>query len=471
MEGVYSMDAAELIQSWSKKVQVNISADRLFAYLTLITPEEGTEYLLDDILELLAAYKLTYKVDKEVIAEALAKKSYYVDLLVAQGIEPVAGTPGEFQFQFDTELNKKPIILEDGSTDYNTLGQMVLVKAGDILVKYKKAIPGIPGLDIFGNMISAPNAREFLPLKGKGFLVSEDETVYTAASDGKVEWKNERLNVQELLVIEDDVDATIGDIQFNGDILVKGNVLLGTTVKAAGNITVNGAVEAACLIAGKGVLLRSGMQGGGKGTISARETVSGKFFELATVITRGSIYANAIMNCTMDAGEDVVVSGKRGIIIGGITKAVGMITASDIGNKAETATTISVGLDYDFLEAMSICDEELAELSEKIRDTDRSLALITKRLMTNSLVILQEKRREFLKEVIGLKTKASVLTARRETMLADRERSTASTVVVLKTIHPGTKVSINGSDLQITMEYTDVTLKRKGLEVTIYANP
>lgn len=464
------METAELINEWAKKAQINIATDKLKVYLTLFTQGEDIQYKVEDIMELLGAYKITYGIDSAAIENAILHKSYYLDILIAQGLEPIDGEPGKFEFKFDIEENKKPIILEDGSVDYNTLGQMTLVKQGDLLAEYTKAQEGTDGIDIFGNVIAAKNFRELQQLKGKGFLISEDETEYTAAAEGKVEWKNERLNVMELLVIEEDVDATTGDIQFNGDVLVKGNVYAGTTIRAGKSITVNGAVEAANLFAGKGILLKNGMQGGGKGKLSSKEDISGKFFEQAELKAKGTIKANAIMNCSIESGADIIVSGKKGMIIGGITKAAGTITASYIGNRAEISTDINVGLDCDFTEAMLAFENTIAELCNKVMETDRSLKLITKQMQKAPNALLQDQQREILQEKIKLKTELAEQTKKREELIEYKEKSAGSKVIASKTIYVGTKITINGYFINIAIECTDVTLKQRGMEVCIYAN-
>ena len=57
------------------------------------------------------------------------------------------------------------------------------------------------------------------------------------------------------------------------------------------------------------------MQGNGKGSIEAGGSVKGKFFEQSSITCKGDVQANAIMNTRIEAGQDIIVSGKYGVIV------------------------------------------------------------------------------------------------------------------------------------------------------------
>ena len=86
------------------------------------------------------------------------------------------------------------------------------------------------------------------------------------------------------------------------------------------------------------------MQGNGKGKIVAGGNVSGKFFEQVTIESGGDVSANAIMNSRIYAKNDVTVSGKFGIIIGGDVNAEHIISATIVGNMAEVKTYLTAGV-------------------------------------------------------------------------------------------------------------------------------
>ena len=88
------------------------------------------------------------------------------------------------------------------------------------------------------------------------FAVAEDGTkVIMQAEDG------DKIFVSDVYDVPDDVDNSTGDIEFNGSVVVHGNVRTGFCIKCGGNIEVYGVVEGADLDAGGDIILHRGVQG------------------------------------------------------------------------------------------------------------------------------------------------------------------------------------------------------------------
>ena len=63
--------------------------------------------------------------------------------------------------------------------------------------------------------------------------VSEDKLKLISKVDGHVTLENDKVFVSNVLELVD-VDASTGDINYSGSVMIKGNVLAGFSVKAAG---------------------------------------------------------------------------------------------------------------------------------------------------------------------------------------------------------------------------------------------
>lgn len=259
------------------KTTVRVSEAKTEAFLSLAPPEEGSLYRISDLEKILEQNRIVKGIDKEILQKMIDENQYFQETLIAQTKPAVDGAPGKYVFLFNTETDNKPKILPDGSVDYSSIREVETVREGDEIVKYIPATKGQDGMDVYGNILTARPGRELVQLKGKGFLISEDKRTYTAAMTGKITYQNERLIISNLLEIDGDVTYLTGDIDFLGDVLVKGNIITSMTIKASGNIRVNGHVEGAVLYAGKDIILRNGMQGAGKGEIHCKGSVSGKF--------------------------------------------------------------------------------------------------------------------------------------------------------------------------------------------------
>ena len=203
---------------------VRISPEMTEAYLTLCTPGEDESYDEGDLRDLLQKHGVVYGIKRDVLLDILENKRYLVEFLVAEGNHAINGRDGEYEFLFNTEKDYKPKILKDGSVDYTSMAKLEIVEEGAEIVHYKPAKQGLDGIDVRGEIIKCRPGKDLPQLKGKGFTVSEDKTVYTANFCGKIEYENERLVVSNTLTIEGDVSRVTGDIDFKGDVLVRGTL-------------------------------------------------------------------------------------------------------------------------------------------------------------------------------------------------------------------------------------------------------
>ena len=89
-------------------------------------------------------------------------------------------------------------------------------------------------------------------------------------------------------------------------------------------------------------------------------------FEQVQIKAVNDINANAIMNSDIECGQDVIVSGKYGIIIGGKVSATRYIHATIIGNMSEVKTTISAGVDGDLFAKLTKCEQDMSAVNGEL---------------------------------------------------------------------------------------------------------
>lgn len=448
---------------------IHVTQDGQEAYLMLYKREDR-DYTYEEIVEYLNSQNIMYGIKEEVIHNMLKQGCYYEEIIVAEGLRQEEGSDGYFEFHFNTNPETKPIIFQDGSVDYNTLGKMELVQKEQLLATYHEPVKAIEGIDVFGNHILAREVKDMKPLKGKGFKMSVDQKEYYSTIEGRVTYKENNLTVTPILTVEGDVDAATGDIYFNGDVFVKGNVFANVTITATANITVNGHVEIASLNAGKDVLLRNGMQGSGIGTINAKENVMAKFLEQTNVHALGNISANAILNCVTEAGKSIIVSGTRGAILGGSAKAIDRITAFSLGNKVGICTKIVLGLEEDFKKTMSLLDEEISEYKENLFNIEKLLNNLIDKYTKSPDSILKENRNDALREKILYQTKIKELLSKKEELIDTKERSASGSVSVLGVANVGSIIIINGVREELKSECKNVTFTARMNEIRIFSN-
>ncbi|MFA9464262.1 MAG: DUF342 domain-containing protein [Velocimicrobium sp.] len=447
------------------RVLVRVSDDLVQAYLSLYPVDKDEVYAVSDLESILEDNNIVVGIKIETLRSIVSNKLYYTEQLVAQGIAPEQGRDGEFEFMFSIEQDTKPKILPDGSVDYGNMQDVSVIEAGQELVRYKPAVVGANGVDVYGKPIVAKIGRELPVLKGKGFKVSDDKRLYTAMITGKVEFKNDRLTVSNMIKIDGDVTILTGNIHFSGDVLVTGNVVSGMTIHAKGNITVNGHVEGAQLIADRDVILKNGMQGAGRGEIRAGGHVCAKFFEQTTIYAKGSVKANAILNCNIMSEQEIIVSGKKGIIVGGSLSAIRKIEATMVGNMSEVKTRIDLGVDKEIYEHIRKVKNKYKYVLDEIARIEDGVLKINSILEKADNQELAEKKLSLIRAKIAKDSVVASVLKEIENLRTNVENSIGSTLVVHKSIYRGAKITINGCVKLIESENYNVTYFSKNGEI------
>ena len=445
---------------------LRISETRMEAMLTLYR-----RFSLEEMRALLEENGVVHGISETTLEELAKGKQNYEETLVARGTAPKDGRDGYFEYHFNPQPPTGPIILPDDTVDYNVLGKMELVSEGQLLVTYHSAREVVLGKDVLGNAIDAYEGKELKPLQCKRCEMDEDARKYYASIEGNVTVEGNRLVVTPLYVIEGNLDAATGDVDFHGDVLVQGNVSAGVTVKTTGNITVNGHVETASLFAGKDVILTNGMQGSGNGVIRAGHNVMARFLEQTQVYAGNEINTGALLNCDVEAGERVVVAGNRGTIIGGTTTAVEQISAASLGNRAAVTTRLIIGLDGEFKTKMAEIDSLMEEYQNNMIDAEKTLDRIAYQIKTQRPTPeLNQQKAEQMRRKINYQLKLKETATKREEMIDINRRSAGGKIVTSGIANIGCIIIINGVRETLNSEYRDVTFKKSRHEIRIVSN-
>lgn len=453
-------------------IGVRVSNNGMVAYIS-VSPTSNEEFTVKQLENALHYNKVVYGIDYKELRRIVEEKCYFTEIAVAKGLPAEDGADGYYEYLFETNTDIKPRILKDGSVDYKSMGEVPVVEAYQELVRYHPATGYVSGKNVYGEEVIGRKGKERPVLKGKGFLVSEDKQLYTAEFTGKAQADIDdgRLTVSRVFVVDHDVSTSTGGVDFIGDIIVNGNVLAGAQVRAGGSIQVNDCVEAAFIMAGGDVVLKNGMQGNGKGMITAGGSVSGKFFEQVYIEAKGDVCANSIMNCDINSEGMVHVSGRFGIIVGGSVRAIQEVEATMIGNMAEIPTRIEVGTSEEL-------PNKLKELDEKLQDEIESL---------KKLDLLSDKLDEFLKKdpdsenMFNEKKKVTRAKIEKKAAISDiekgkveilrlMERVANAKIIVLKSIYPRSTLIINGVSKKLRTENYNVTYKKEDGEIRFTSN-
>lgn len=442
---------------------VRITEDKTEAWLYLCAPEEGgTQYDKAEVMSYLQHHGVVAGINGSHVAAMCKKKIYEREVKVAASEKGDPGSAGRYEFFFSTE-KPKPEIRKDGSVDYRSMTLVQNVEEGELLAVYHPAVQGTSGRDVTGAFEKANMYKDLRPLTGKGISNEDDPYKYYATVSGKIEYDgNGHLSVVKVYEVHGNCDyANNALVDFNGDVVIHGNVEVGVVVKAGKSLTVDGVVESANLSAGGDVCLKRGMQGAGKGTIEAGGSVFTEFLEYAKVRAGGSIQSNVILNSTVSANDTVTLTGKKGLIAGGSIHAMMGVTCQTLGNSSEIKTGIHVGAMPDLMEKRIEMNETYAKLNEELDDVVAGMAKILRvRQQTGELseqlqirlTELKERKDEVYAECMRAKKQVDEL----ENIL---RRSMEAKIKVTGNIYKGTIIGIDDHQMIVNrdtsfMEYS-----------------
>lgn len=339
---------------------VRITDDNSEAWLYLCAPVGADKYDKSEIMHYLHVNKVVAGINESHVAAMCNKKIYEREVQIASSEKGIPGKEGYYEFLFNTE-KPKPEIRKDGTVDYTSMSLIQNVEAGDLLAVYHPAEQGTSGRDVTGKFEKTQLCKELRPLIGKGISQGEDDpNNYYATRSGKVEYDGEgRLSIEEVYEIYGDCDlADNSVVEFNGDVIIHGNVEAGVVIKAGKSLTVEGVVESAELTAGADVCLKRGMQGAGKGKIETKGNVFTEFIEYAIVNADGDLQSNVILNSRVSVGGKATLTGKKGLIAGGTIHAMMGIYCMNAGNQSEIKTDLHAGVLPEVLDKRAELDKE-----------------------------------------------------------------------------------------------------------------
>jgi uncharacterized protein (DUF342 family) len=455
----------------NESAAIEVSEDRMEAYIVFSQPvNKGRLLTKDEIFSLLRDHNITPSAS--MVEQAMDTKRYGRKILIAQGSEPTAGTDGFLQFHFDrSNLKPKPKIMEDGTVNFKQLGTFRMCNRGDVLVTSVPAREGQDGKDVYGNAVPAPKARPAANIpRGKGTVLSPDGLHLLADVSGQLLLLDGKINISPHMTLEK-VDNSTGDIDFNGQVTIRGNVSSGFTVRAAGNIEVFGVCEAAKLVSENGsIVLGNGVQGSDKGVLEAAQDITAKFIESCKVSAGGNITADSIRTSHIKCDGSVIVAGKNGALVGGTCVAGDKVVARTIGSPMGTSTEIEVGgnpkevtkqkdltseldklkVDYDKCEKAV---ETLTKLKEKNQLPDDKKAMLVK--MINMKMVYRDKMTKMQEEIDKITRTMAVSTG---------------TVSASNLIRPGVKITIGNAQLIVRDELSNCRLRNNGEKIQIGPN-
>lgn len=454
--------AVNLAEEYAKLI-VDISRDRMQVMIKYDTSHGSKLPTFDMVMEALTEKNVIFGIDEEEIKSGVGSLAPFV---AAKGEPPVNGENAYIDRKFDLGVKGRPVIDEYDRVDYKNLNLFVLVKANDTLAIRVPQTQGKPGKNVFGDTVPAKNGRPIPMPQGKNTKVLGEHQLI-AEINGQIVDTGSKISIDPRLVIKGAVGVATGDIDFDGSVLVNGDVKQGFVVKATGDIEIKGSVHGAQVV-GRNVIVAGGVTGAKRGKVHADLDVRAAFTENAVVEAGRDIYvADVALHSQLRAGKKIIVEGKHGQITGGLTVSGEEVQAKVIGNQAYVITRVSVGVDPNL-------QKEYHEVCKNYKEGKKRLMHITQTLNTLSKIDISSLPQERIDQINALTRSQFPIAGqlkRDEQRILELEAKLSEMkngkIKADDVIYPGSRLSVNAVVKNVQEEYHHCTMFLEDGEITL----
>ncbi|OQY13739.1 MAG: hypothetical protein B6I31_00560 [Desulfobacteraceae bacterium 4572_19] len=391
-------------------IKIVVSEDKLSAYIQ-IKKDIKDKVSVAFIKGLIDEKKITLGViDKQKIADFIKNGlSALSTLKIAQGIRPQTVNDISVDYLFES----------NGVAGKKTSGKPPSVIKGDTIAKLEQMIQGMPGKDIFGNMIAPPPLADASLMCGNGVrLANNKKTLIASISGTPCKTLDGKFNVFSKTIIHEDADVRTGPIKGKTNIYIAGTL--------TGAFPVSGGTLSANEIRGANAKLT------GDVTIATGITD-------AVIVTQGNVSAKYILNSKISAFLDVTVENeiidstvltsgkckveKSRILASDITAKKGVF-AVGIGSNGTQACNITVGTEGHIQSEINKIDTSIYKLRSKLDDKENK---------KSEFKALRDKINKKTKKLNAINSKAGkILTSLQKQTQNDKTKSLIEEVTAKK---------------------------------------
>lgn len=445
---------------------IKTSTDKLEADIYLNNSFEGdlaeVSFSKEDMLLFLKNNRIVYGINYTTIEQLMNTLPICsFPMNVAKGTERQDGIPGKINYLFDTTTE----VDRTEGFDFREVMRIPTVKKDEKLASLVAPTKGTDGTNVYGAKIKARPGKPALMRAGKNVIFKQEDQSYYASVQGQVNIVGKIINVHDVYEVNEGISMKTGNIDFPGTVIIRGDVPTGFTVKALGDIKIFGLVEAATIIASGSVTITEGIAGLKSGRVEAGEDVNVGYVNQGIIHANNDIFVeNSIMHSQIKAINDIIC--QRGNIVGGVLSAGRKIIARNVGNRMNTKTLLSFGIDQKLYDQQLALEAKKAQLVDNIE----KMNLLKERMNENkdnldvkartTLLRITHSLEKIKEELAGVEGQLSSINA----SLGEIENTYLQ---VKGTIYPNVTVMFGKYQRTIDKEYDYVTITTEKNEILI----
>ncbi|QKS71411.1 DUF342 domain-containing protein [Paenalkalicoccus suaedae] len=362
---------------------IKVSADKLQGEL-IQRIHLDEPILMEDMKAFVKEFGLIHGVDDKLLQE-IAEKGVSEPTVIASGTPAIHGTNASLWTILERDQDSK-VENEGVRVDLRQVQDIPMVEADELVARKIPATKGTDGKAVDGTTIPSKPGKDLTLRPGKNTRIGQDELTLYSMTPGQVSKDMKTVHVYPVYEVNGDLDLKIGNIDFLGNVVIRGNVPAGFSIKARGDIRISGSVEAAHLDSEGSIYINQGVVAQGGGLINALGDIHTSFLNQANVESgKDVVVSQMILHSQVTAQGMIYCKQGKGSIVGGKSSASKGIEVNEVGNKMSTPTSLYVGVTEAalFKERSFLAQKnEAKETKEKLKPL---LAMLLKKQQEGSL--------------------------------------------------------------------------------------
>lgn len=452
------------------QVKCRIDEDQLIAYVTITSGYAGTLPTVESLKKELGLSGIKRGISDKRLAILVGKclqasPGETFEELIAKGLPPRVGKSSKLKPLVQNALDRilKPQSIGSARVDMRNLGAIISVQKGTELLRRMPPTNGRKGHTVGGDVIKSKSGEWIKFRPGDGTILSDnDENLLLSDISGMPKFKDEKMWVDSIYSCKG-VNVGSGNINYDGSVLVNGDVTEKMEIYATGDVTINGFVESATIHAGGDIIITEGAMGkvNDSGTeYSSNLTSKGNIhiqhgqgldIRCNGNVTVGRQLAYSRINCS---GKVIVgaIDNPNGNIFACTIKCQNEVIAGTLGAVSGSNLTIDYSDGFNsLLERKDTLDELLVQIKQNnVRHFER-ISLINSKLIPEDMQarvdeanVLFNNESQLLQ---WLENKAL------EMQNAKQDYQTDIKLIGNKRVYPGVVVKLNNRTWRAEREY------------------
>jgi uncharacterized protein (DUF342 family) len=458
------------------EISFRIAEDQLSAYLTTTVGYAGKVPSVKSLQEELNSANIKRGVSQKGLTRLVQQTSQafpgeIFEELIAKGLAPKDGKPSRLKPLVQNALDRilKPQTVGSTRVDMRNLGAIICVQKGAELLRRMPPTEGRNGFTIGGDIIIAKKGEWVKFKPGDGTVISDDdENLLLADIFGMPKFIDQSMWVDNIYSCKG-VNVGSGNVNYDGSVLVNGDVTEKMEIHATGDVTINGFVESAIIHAGGDIIITEGAMGKvnessteystsltAKGNIHVQHG-QGLDINCNGNVTVGRQLAYSRINCR---GKVIIgaIDNPNGNIFACMVKCRNSITAGTLGAVSGSNLTIDYSEDFNtLLERKDTLDELLKKVTQNnVRHLER-INLINSQFIPQDMKGRVDEANQLFKSekllVGNLENKSN------DMHKAKVQYQTDIQVIANKRLYPGVVVKLNNRTWRADREYDKAKIR------------